>query len=129
MLLRLLVPAALLSLALFMQLLACALYNNWTPMALIVPYAALPLPLLMIKRGQGDDALFDAPSAPYLHFGAFLASTLLTLIVGIPLVLVHLDVIEMGAAYFCFSALCLLAATAAASALLSGGDSDESGWG
>jgi hypothetical protein len=121
----LLVPAGLLSLAMFMHILACALFNNWWPFITVLFYVLLLPPLAALARES--ESLFEPGSTALKHWSLFLVSTLTTLIIGVPVTMCHLDVIEDGAVYLNMSGFVLLVATAA-SAILLGGGGDES-WG
>jgi len=121
----LLVPAGLLSLSLFMHILSCALYNNWWPLIAWLLYALMLLPLAVLMR-EGESA-FEPGSAAAKHWSLFVLSTLITLVIGVPITLWHVDVIESGPVFLNFSGFVLLVATGAAGVLLGGGEEDS--WG
>ena len=121
----LLVPAGLLSLAMFMHILACALYNNWWPLLTLLFYLLMLPPIAALARES--ESLFEPTSAAIKHWSLFFTSTLTTLIVGVPITMCHLDVVESGAVYLNMAGFVLLVATGAAAVLL-GGVSDD-GWG
>ena len=89
----LLVPAGLLSLAIFMHILACAMYNNWWPLMSLLLYALMLLPLAALARQS--ESLFDSAPTGF-HWAIFLLASLVTLVIGVPIVMWHVDVIESG---------------------------------
>lgn len=119
----LLVPAGLLSLAIFMHILACALFNNWWPMLSILLYVLMLLPAGLLLRDS--ESLFEPGSAAGKQWSVWLLSSLVTFVIGLPIVLCHVEVIETGAVWLDLSGFVLLIATVAAAALLGsvGGES------
>ncbi|EOD24520.1 hypothetical protein EMIHUDRAFT_351167 [Emiliania huxleyi CCMP1516] len=120
----LLVPAGLLSLAIFMHILACAMYNNWWPLMSLLLYALMLLPLAALARQS--ESLFDSAPTGF-HWAIFLLASLVTLVIGVPIVMWHVDVIESGSVFFNLSGFVLLLATGASAALF--GEKQSDGWG
>ena len=119
----LLLPAGLLSLSLFVHILSCALYNNWWPMIALLLYLLMLIPLAVLMR-EGESA-FEPGSAASKHWSIFVLSTLITLVVGVPIVMYHVDVIESGPVFLSLSGFVLLITTGAAGVLFGGGGEDS----
>ena len=122
MLLKALCLAAVFSLAIFMHFFACFLYNNWWPLTILFAYVLAPLPLCLFRCGAGD-GVFDSGNANAQHWAVFLSATLVTIIVGLPFVLVHTEVIELGAALIDLSGFLLIVATFGLAVFFSKSDS------
>ena len=111
---QILVLALLASLAIFMHILSCALYNNWWPMVNLLTYCLAPLPLLTYWSTHGGDGLLDdSGSRSAQHWAEFASSVGAALVFGLPLVLYHNRVIESGAALMDLAGFLLLCATVA----------------
>jgi len=115
---HLLLLAALVSGALFMHILSCALYNNWWPMLLVLAYLLMPIPLVVIARARGDGFL-ESGSKHVLRWGEFFAAFVFSLIVGVPLILLRAEVVELGAVLMDLSGLVLAVAAGAFAAFIS----------
>ena len=55
--------ALLFSVAIFMHILSCALYDNWWPMLTLIAYVLAPIPLCCYARASGGDSLFSESKA------------------------------------------------------------------
>ena len=76
------------SMAIFMHILSCALYNNWFPMVNLVAYLLAPLPILAyLSCGRGDSLLDDSVSKNAQHWAEFGSSVGLSVVVGLPIVM------------------------------------------
>ena len=85
---QILLLAFLSSMAIFMHILSCALYNNWFPMVNLVAYLLAPLPILAyLSCGRGDSLLDDSVSKNAQHWAEFGSSVGLSVVVGLPIVM------------------------------------------
>lgn len=126
-----LVLAGTASAAVTLHLLSCTLYSTWWPMAVAGAYLLAPLPLCLFARArEGADSLFDDSGGVEALQGwaEFITSTLLTMVVGLPFVLWHANVIELGAAWLSLSGFVLTCSTAGL-AMLFARTEDGSSWG
>ena len=119
--------AFLFSIAIFLQILSCALYDNWYPLLNLIAYVLAPIPLCLFARAN-NSSLFDSGSKNAQHWAEFITLFLVTLIVGLPFVLVHLGVVEIGAALLNFSGFLLICVTGGLGILFSQRDAGDS-WG
>ncbi|XP_059442802.1 vacuolar protein sorting-associated protein 55 homolog [Corylus avellana] len=94
--------AILVSGGIVLQILACALYNNWWPMVTVSMYVLLPMPLLFFA-GSDSSSLFSESDNNWVNATKFLtgASTIGSL--AIPAILKHAGVISWGALAMEFS--------------------------
>lgn len=77
--------------SIFLHIFACAVYDNWWPMLVLLGYICVPVPLLMfaiIKGGSSDRS--------GLHWTEFATSFFFTNVIGIPFLLHHVEMIETG---------------------------------
>ena len=106
------------SVAIFLHILACALYNNWWPSLILVSYLVAPLPLCLYARAARSESLFDSGGGKAAqHWAEFTSTSILTLVVGIPFILWHVGVVEGGAALMDLAGFLLVCATAGLAAL------------
>ncbi|KAL1496003.1 hypothetical protein AB1Y20_014639 [Prymnesium parvum] len=110
MLCQTLVLALLFSLSILMHILSCSLYENWLPLTMGIAYLVAPAPLCCYFRNRGD-GLFDSGSKALMHWGEFLCAAITSVVVGVPFVMWHTRVIELGAALLGLSGF-ILATTA-----------------
>ncbi|KAI3932060.1 hypothetical protein MKW92_008696 [Papaver armeniacum] len=105
--------AILVSAGIVLQILACALYNNWWPMLTMIMYVLLPMPLIFFLGSDTSSLLNSSErgSPSYYYFllaseislsswvGAakFLTGFSLVGSIAIPTILKHADVIGWGA--------------------------------
>ena len=106
------------SVAIFLHILACALYNNWWPSLILVSYLVAPLPLCLYARAARSESLFDSGGGKAAqHWAEFTSTSILTLIVGIPFILWHVGVVEGGAALMDLAGFLLVCVTAGLAAI------------
>ncbi|KAJ6835115.1 vacuolar protein sorting-associated protein 55-like protein [Iris pallida] len=88
--------AILVSGGIVLQVLACALYNNWWPMLTVVMYVLLPMPLLFFG-GSDSSSLMSGDGNRWVNFTKFLTGASVVGSFAIPSILKHADVIGWGA--------------------------------
>ncbi|KAI4311600.1 hypothetical protein MLD38_036483 [Melastoma candidum] len=88
--------AILVSGGLVLQILACALYNNWWPMLSVIMYVLLPMPLLFFA-GSDSSSLFSESNSPWVNATKFLTGFSAIGSIAIPAILKHAGVIGWGA--------------------------------
>ncbi|KAL6523877.1 hypothetical protein OROMI_030972 [Orobanche minor] len=107
--------AILVSGGIVLQILACALYNNWWPMLTVLTYVVLPMPLTLFV-GSDTCALYSESSSGWVDATKFLTGASAVGSIAIPVILKHAGVIGWGAmvmelsSYFVFivAILCFL---------------------
>ncbi|XP_027361449.1 vacuolar protein sorting-associated protein 55 homolog [Abrus precatorius] len=106
--------AILVSGGIVLQILACALYNNWWPMLSVITYVLLPMPLLFFVGS--DVSIFSESDNSWVNLTKFLTGASTVGGIAIPSILKHAGVIGWGAfamelsSYFVFvlAVLCFL---------------------
>ncbi|XP_062111997.1 vacuolar protein sorting-associated protein 55 homolog [Humulus lupulus] len=94
--------AILVSGGIVLQILACALYNNWWPMLSLIMYVLLPMPLLFFVGSDGN-ALFSESDNSWVNATKFLTGASSVGSIAIPAILKHAGVIGWGAMAMEFS--------------------------
>lgn len=84
-----------LSIGLLLNILACVIWNNWWPILVVIAYFFAPMPNLIFQR-CGSDPL-DVSGRSFKDLGFFLTGFLVVTGFGIPAVMAHSEVIEIGA--------------------------------
>ncbi|CAL0314344.1 unnamed protein product [Lupinus luteus] len=87
--------AILVSGGIVLQILACALYNNWWPMLSAITYVILPMPLLFFAGS--DDSIFAETDNSWVNFTKFLTGFSTIGSIAIPCILKHAGLICWGA--------------------------------
>ncbi|KAJ3694000.1 hypothetical protein LUZ60_009480 [Juncus effusus] len=93
---RLALLAILVSGGIVLQILACALYNNWWPMLTVLMYLILPMPLLFFVGSDGP-SLMSTSSNGWDKFTKFLTGMSIVGSIAIPSILKHAGIIGWGA--------------------------------
>ncbi|KAL3499838.1 hypothetical protein ACH5RR_038931 [Cinchona calisaya] len=88
--------AILVSGGIVLQILACALYNNWWPMLTVITYVVLPMPLLFFA-GSDTSSLFSESGNAWVDATKFLTGAAAVGSIAIPVILKHAGVIGWGA--------------------------------
>ncbi|EEF33585.1 vacuolar protein sorting-associated protein 55 homolog [Ricinus communis] len=88
--------AILVSGGIVLQILACALYNNWWPMLTVIMYVLLPMPLLFFAGSDGS-SLFQESDSRWVNATKFLTGASAVGSIAIPAILKHSGVIGWGA--------------------------------
>ncbi|XP_050231125.1 vacuolar protein sorting-associated protein 55 homolog [Mercurialis annua] len=88
--------AILVSSGIVLQILACALYNNWWPMLTVIMYVLLPMPLLFFAGSDGS-SLFTESDNSWVNATKFLTGASAVGSIAIPAILKHSGVIGWGA--------------------------------
>ncbi|KAA8525929.1 hypothetical protein F0562_007971 [Nyssa sinensis] len=91
--------AILVSGGIVLQILACALYNNWWPMLTVITYVILPMPLLFFA-GSDASSLFSESGSSWADATKFLTGASAIGSIAIPVILKHAGVIGWGALFF-----------------------------
>ena len=120
---KMLILAAVTSVCIFLQVLACfAFGNNWMPLIILVPMLTSPLPLLLLNMCAGDDMFSGTPRG--LHWAEFLSSFLFSGCFAIPILLGITKSIEWGAAGTSLAGSILLTGLLAVQKYLASKDDD-----
>ncbi|KAJ4728758.1 vacuolar protein sorting-associated protein 55-like [Melia azedarach] len=88
--------AILVSGGIVLQILACALYNNWWPMLSVIMYVLLPMPLLFFA-GSDSSSLLSESDSGWVNATKFLTGASAVGSIAIPAILKHAGVIGWGA--------------------------------
>ncbi|XVF52415.1 hypothetical protein PTKIN_Ptkin05aG0016200 [Pterospermum kingtungense] len=93
---KLAVLAILVTGGIVLQILACALYNNWWPMLSVIMYVLLPMPLLFFAGSDGSALLSESDNG-WVSATKFLTGASAVGSIAIPAILKHAGVIGWGA--------------------------------
>lgn len=93
---RLALLAILVSGGIVLQVLACALYNNWWPMLTALMYVIIPVPLIVFA-GSDTSALFATSENSWVDATKFLTGASAVGSFAIPIILKHAGIITWGA--------------------------------
>jgi hypothetical protein len=93
---RLALLAILVSGGIVLQILACALYNNWWPMLTVLMYLILPMPLIFFL-GSNSPSMMSNDGDTWVSFTKFLTGASIVGSIAIPSILKHAGVIGWGA--------------------------------
>ncbi|KAK8516273.1 hypothetical protein V6N12_068883 [Hibiscus sabdariffa] len=96
---KLAVLAILVSGGIVLQILACALYNNWWPMLTVIMYVLLPMPLMFFAGSDGYSGLSESGNG-WVNATKFLTGASAIGSIAIPAILKHAGVIGWGALNF-----------------------------
>ncbi|KAG6490475.1 vacuolar protein sorting-associated protein 55 homolog [Zingiber officinale] len=88
--------AILVSGGIVLQILACALYNNWWPMLTALMYIMLPMPLLFFM-GSNSNSLMSSEGDGWANLTKFLTGFSVIGSIAIPAILKHANLIGWGA--------------------------------
>ncbi|XP_022965211.1 vacuolar protein sorting-associated protein 55 homolog [Cucurbita maxima] len=88
--------AILVSGGIVLQILACALYNNWWPMLSVIMYVLLPMPLLFFA-GSDSSSLYTDSTDSWINATKFLTGASTIGSIAIPIILKHAGIIGWGA--------------------------------
>ncbi|KAF7828528.1 vacuolar protein sorting-associated protein 55-like protein [Senna tora] len=79
-----------------LQILACALYNNWWPMLTAIMLVFLPMPLLFLGGSGGSTFLYESDDS-WESASKFLTGASVIGSIAIPIILKHGGIIGWGA--------------------------------
>nr|CAD1831099.1 unnamed protein product [Ananas comosus var. bracteatus] len=88
--------AILVSGGIVLQILACALYNNWWPMLTVLMYLILPMPLMFFV-GSDSSSIMSSGGNGWVNFTKFLTGASVVGSIAIPSILKHAGIIGWGA--------------------------------
>lgn len=103
--------AFLFSVGFLLQILGCALYNNWWPMLTGLMYIMLPMPCLFF--GGESSGIFSSEGSDWEDAAKFLTGFSSVGSIAIPAILRHAGLITAGAMWIEFTAFFVLLATVA----------------
>ncbi|XP_042510763.1 vacuolar protein sorting-associated protein 55 homolog [Macadamia integrifolia] len=95
--------AILVSAGIVLQILACALYNNWWPMLTVLMYVLLPMPFMFFVGS--NSSLFSESENSWENATKFLTGASAVGSIAIPSILKHADIIGWEALVIEFSSL------------------------
>nr|CAD1831074.1 unnamed protein product [Ananas comosus var. bracteatus] len=88
--------AILVSGGIVLQILACALYNNWWPMLTVLMYLILLMPLMFFV-GSDSSSIMSSGGDGWVNFTKFLTGASVVGSIAIPSILKHAGIIGWGA--------------------------------
>ncbi|XP_076942571.1 vacuolar protein sorting-associated protein 55 homolog [Bidens hawaiensis] len=88
--------ALLFSSSLLLQILACALYNNWWPMLSALMYILVPMPCMFFSDGS-TESLISRNDDGWMNAAKFLTGASMVGSLAIPIILRHAAFISTGA--------------------------------
>eukprot|EP00002_Diphylleia_rotans_P027853 TRINITY_DN5605_c0_g1_i3.p1 TRINITY_DN5605_c0_g1~~TRINITY_DN5605_c0_g1_i3.p1 ORF type:complete len:144 (+),score=21.04 TRINITY_DN5605_c0_g1_i3:68-499(+) len=83
--------------ALFLHLIACFIYNTYWPMFIFLAYAVVPVPMIILSESPSDYYFLRTEESSYENVALFLTAALGSSFIGIPMVLLHNEMINTGA--------------------------------
>ncbi|CAL9118012.1 unnamed protein product [Musa textilis] len=98
------------SASILLQILACALYNNWWPMLSALMYVILPMPCLFFGDGS-TRFLTSREGGGWINAAKFLTGASAVGSIAIPAILRHAHLIETGAMLIEFTSFFILVCT------------------
>ncbi|CAD5177523.1 vacuolar protein sorting-associated protein 55 homolog [Musa acuminata AAA Group] len=98
------------SASILLQILACALYNNWWPMLSALMYVVLPMPCLFFGDGS-TRFLTSREGGGWINAAKFLTGASAVGSIAIPAILRHAHLIETGAMLIEFTSFFILVCT------------------
>jgi len=102
--------AFLFSVGFLLQILGCALYNNWWPMLTGLMYIMLPMPCLFFGGGSSD-FITSGEGGDWADAAKFLTGFSSVGSIAIPAILRHANLITAGAMWIEFAAFFILLST------------------
>ncbi|KAL2631108.1 hypothetical protein R1flu_015794 [Riccia fluitans] len=99
------------SVGILMQILGCALYNNWWPMLSALMYVMVPMPCLFFGGSSSTDFIMMSGEGDWMDAAKFLTGFSAVGSVAIPAILHHAKLIEMGAMLLEFFSFAILLCT------------------
>ncbi|BAT85887.1 Vacuolar protein [Vigna angularis] len=84
------------SASILLQILACAIYNNWWPMLSALMYVLVPMPCLFFGGGS-TQFLMSRDGGGWIDAAKFLTGASAVGSIAIPIILKHAHMIETGA--------------------------------
>ena len=118
---QLFVLALLVTVILFVHIIACALYQNWWPLA-IYSLGYILLALCSCCACSRGGSAFSAEDQNAHLWAAFCGSSITSIVGALPFVMWHVGGISLGAALMHFSGFILANATACMALFFSGAD-------
>eukprot|EP00243_Klebsormidium_subtile_P000774 TRINITY_DN11294_c0_g1_i1.p1 TRINITY_DN11294_c0_g1~~TRINITY_DN11294_c0_g1_i1.p1 ORF type:complete len:126 (-),score=12.62 TRINITY_DN11294_c0_g1_i1:245-622(-) len=103
--------AFLFSLGILLQILGCALYNNWWPMLTALMYVMVPMPCLFFGGGSTSDFISADNETGWEDAAKFLTGFSAVGSIAIPAILRHADLIATGAMFIEFLSFGVLLVT------------------
>ncbi|XBI22847.1 hypothetical protein VPH35_063811 [Triticum aestivum] len=102
--------ACMFSTSVLLQILACALYNNWWPMLAALMYIIVPMPCLFFGDGS-TRFLSSGEGGAWMKAAKFLTGMSAMGSLAIPAILRHAGLIETGAMFIEFTSFFILVCT------------------
>ncbi|KAF9594381.1 hypothetical protein IFM89_030983 [Coptis chinensis] len=96
--------------SILLQILACALYNNWWPMITTLMYVMVPMPCLFFGGGS-THFLTSRDGGGWIDAAKFLTGASAVGSIAIPAILRHANLIESGAMFIEFTSFFILVCT------------------
>ncbi|KAK1299901.1 hypothetical protein QJS10_CPB13g01531 [Acorus calamus] len=96
--------------SILLQILACALYNNWWPLLSALMYVLVPMPCLFFGGGS-THFLTSRDGDGWINAAKFLTGASSVGSIAIPVILRHADLISTGAMWIEFTSFVILVCT------------------
>jgi hypothetical protein len=103
--------ALLFSVGILLQILGCALYNNWWPMLTVLMYILVPMPCLFFGNTSSSDFISVDGGDDWADAAKFLTGFSAVGSIAIPAILRHAKLIESGAMWIEFASFIVVLAT------------------
>ncbi|XP_038697881.1 vacuolar protein sorting-associated protein 55 homolog isoform X2 [Tripterygium wilfordii] len=98
------------SASILLQILACALYNNWWPMLSALMYVIVPMPCLFFGGGS-TRFLTSRDGGGWIDAAKFMTGASAVGSIAIPIILRHADMIETSAMFIEFTSFFIFVCT------------------
>lgn len=98
------------SASILLQILACAIYNNWWPMLSALMYVLVPMPCLFFGGGS-TQFLTSRDGGGWIDAAKFLTGASAVGSIAIPIILRHAHMIETGAMWIEFTSFVIFVCT------------------
>ncbi|KAL9425378.1 hypothetical protein AB3S75_032352 [Citrus x aurantiifolia] len=96
--------------SILLQILACAIYNNWWPMLSALMYVLVPMPCLFFGGGS-TQFLISRDGGGWIDAAKFLTGASAVGSLAIPIILRHAHMIETGAMFIEFTSFFIFVCT------------------
>ncbi|XP_022899193.1 vacuolar protein sorting-associated protein 55 homolog isoform X3 [Olea europaea var. sylvestris] len=96
--------------SILLQILACAIYNNWWPMLSALMYVLVPMPCLFFGGGS-THFLVNRDGGGWINGAKFLTGASAVGSMAIPIILRHAGLIGTGAMFFEFTSFFIFVCT------------------
>merc|ERR1711988_360941 len=99
------------TLGLFLHVFSCVVDNNWLPLLILLVYLVMPAPYFLASFFKSDGSSFGSSANNANEWGIFGSAFVGSGLIGIPAVMLHMDVITGSAFGLCVSGVAVIMGT------------------